>query len=833
MTMRGDKEPSPHVPQLRALLFTDLVDSTSLVERIGDSAAAELFQQHDRLVLAMQQRWHGQQIDRSDGLFLLFERPVDALGFALDYQQGLRQLGQANNVPLFARAGLHVGEVILWDNSAEAIALGSKPVEVEGLAKPMAARLMQLARPGQVLLSATAESMVRRATDRLGDVGKGLKWKAYGRWRFKGVAQPMEVHGVATPALPPVGRPRATPKAMRDIPFWRRPMAMAAEATFAMMLVVGGWFATRPTPALAFVERDWVVLADVSNLTGESIFDASMRQAMLLGLEQSPYVNVLSEGKVRESLELARQPTDAVLDRRRAVDVASREGARAVLLPKVMPHAGRYDVSVDLVDPTDNKVVTTYHAQASSPDQAVAAVGDVVEQLRRGLGEPLAALEKSVPLPQATTSNLRALRAYALGEMAMGRRRFDEARNLYQAALDLDPEFALAYMGIAKYHARTSNTLEAREQLQKALALQGRLPFREQLYMKGWQAELQPGGWPLEQWRLLAKLYPDSFAGLSNTSWHLLMDNRFREAEPFASAAAVPQDHLRTYPMLNIARIQIAENQPERALHTLKQIAELRGSRGPDDTQVDALVALRRYDEALALLRSMGNGNDALQSLMFMRARMLVAADQGDCDAMRVALESDSAKPELIDYRIQQHLMHATVATLCSAADEAPLRALAAQLQPLLAERDNPNLTDRTLQLLALAYLGQRQGYGRLSDEILQKNKALIDLQKSPVVAKWRTIVRAMGMLGTGEPDAAISLLTPLLDGSEPVQAHVVLLQAHRARRDERGIVQQQQWLAQHRGQAIAEVAALQVWQALNAHDVATWAAPAHPAGRR
>jgi class 3 adenylate cyclase len=79
-------------PQVRTLLLTDLVDSTTLVERLGDGPAAALFREHDRLVLELQQRWRGRLIDRSDGLLLLFERPVDALGFALDYNRGLRAL---------------------------------------------------------------------------------------------------------------------------------------------------------------------------------------------------------------------------------------------------------------------------------------------------------------------------------------------------------------------------------------------------------------------------------------------------------------------------------------------------------------------------------------------------------------------------------------------------------------------------------------------------------------------------------------------------------------------------------------------------------------------
>ena len=139
-------------PQLRTLLLTDLCNSTELVEKLGDARSAQLFQAHDRLVLELQHRWRARLIDRSDGLLLLFERAIDGLGFALDYVRGLREVGREHGAELQARAGLHVGEVLTWRNSTEAVNLGAKPLEVEGLAKPMAARLMTLARPGQVLV---------------------------------------------------------------------------------------------------------------------------------------------------------------------------------------------------------------------------------------------------------------------------------------------------------------------------------------------------------------------------------------------------------------------------------------------------------------------------------------------------------------------------------------------------------------------------------------------------------------------------------------------------------------------------------------------------------
>src|SRR5690606_2951218 len=94
------QEAAPSAPQLRTLLLTDLCDSVALVEKLGDTAAAELFQQHDRLVLQLQQQWKGRLIDRSDGLLLLFERPINGLAFAIDYLRGLRELGRARGLVL-------------------------------------------------------------------------------------------------------------------------------------------------------------------------------------------------------------------------------------------------------------------------------------------------------------------------------------------------------------------------------------------------------------------------------------------------------------------------------------------------------------------------------------------------------------------------------------------------------------------------------------------------------------------------------------------------------------------------------------------------------------
>jgi putative peptide modification system cyclase len=409
-------------PQVRTLLLTDLCDSTLLVERLGDAPAAELFRAHDRLVLELQQRWRGRLIDRSDGLLLLFERPIDGLGFALDYTRGLRELSdrpevRARKLVLQARAGLHVGEVLTWRNSEAAVQAGAKPLEVEGLAKPLAGRLMTLARPGQVLLSATAEPLARRAARELGERSEHLIWKSHGRWRLKGVPDGQEIFEVGEPGYAPLRAPKQNGgKAWRDIPVWRRPASLAAELFLVAGIATGAWFVTKPTPAIAFNERDWVVVGDLRNLTGQPVLDESLEQAFRISLEQSRYVNVLSDLKVRDTLQLMKRGPATPLDRGVASEVALRDGARAVILPTVAEVGGRVRVSAEVIDPHTQTTVYAESADGTGAGSALGSIDKVTGELREKLGEAIASIERdSAPLPEVSTSNLDALKAYALG----------------------------------------------------------------------------------------------------------------------------------------------------------------------------------------------------------------------------------------------------------------------------------------------------------------------------------------------------------------------------------------------------------------------------------
>lgn len=209
--MSGKGNPSAVV---RTLVLTDLVSSTHLVETLGDEAAHDVWARHDRLARDLLVEYDGREIDKTDGFLMLFERPLDAVRFALRYHRELARLSGEMGVELKARAGIHLGEVFLRENPPEYVARGAKPLEVEGLAKPTAARVMSLAQGGQTLLTGTAFDLAKRGAvgQEIGEEAE-IVWLSHGRYRFKGVAEPLEVFEVGVEGVAPLSPPPATEKA--------------------------------------------------------------------------------------------------------------------------------------------------------------------------------------------------------------------------------------------------------------------------------------------------------------------------------------------------------------------------------------------------------------------------------------------------------------------------------------------------------------------------------------------------------------------------------------------------------------------------------------------
>lgn len=805
-------------PQLRTLLLTDLCDSTAMVERIGDVAAAELFREHDGLVLQLQQQWRGRLIDRSDGLLLLFERPIDGLGFALDYERGLQVLGQSRSLELRARAGLHVGEVLTWRNSDAAVRLGAKPLEVEGLAKPMAARLMSMARPGQILLSAVAEPLAHRAARELGERGQHLIWKPLGRWRFKGVPESQYIFEVGEPGIAPLRAPPNTPKAWRDIPLWRRPAALVAEVALLAAVGVGVWFVTRPQPAIAFNQRDWVVVADLRNLTGQSVLDDSLEQAFRISLEQSRYVNVLSDLKARDTLARMQRKADTVLDRAIASEIALRDGARAVILPTVAEVGGKVRVSAEVIDPHTQTTVYAESADGAGAGSTLTSIDEVTASLRGHLGEALESVEKdSTPLPQVTTGNLDALRAYALAQKSYVRGDFADALKFYTRATDLDPRFALAWLGQVRARVSSMESARGADPLRQAQKHRQRLPAREALYLDAWIAEFDQPSAALDRWIVLARLYPDFWPANGNAAAGLNWQNRLDEALPFAIRNTSSRNDLAAIGYDILGRVRLGLGQYEQAALAFDQ-ATNRGFKNSLRRRADVEAAQRRYADAERLLRAIPSSD-----LYAYLERTTLAIDQGHwSDAQRQAEAALQLLQGENNFDSRSFLLPAATADWLAGEKQAALDkvSIAAEraLDALEASTGGDSVGDAGLAMSS-AMLALRIGDRTLSSKVVRSLSKRNQLMLHPTLREQFAVLRAEELRLAGKPREAVDVLLPFITGHERYQTRVALMEAYAGLKDLRRALEQSKWLKQRRGLAYIEQGCGQCVQALNVAD--------------
>ncbi len=217
MVLASDQTEFAAKTVVTTLLLTDLVDSTSLVDRLGDAQAASIFSQQDRLARDLLKAHGGQEIDKTDGFLMLFARPVDAVLYALAYHEGLAKLSAQLGTTLQVRTGVHLGELIVQRNAPEDVARGAKPVEVEGLAKPMAARIMSLALGGQTLITRSAFDLARRGVVGSDDAPGDTKWMAHGPYVLKGCDEPVEIFEVGIDGEAPLCAPPDSAKAKRSV----------------------------------------------------------------------------------------------------------------------------------------------------------------------------------------------------------------------------------------------------------------------------------------------------------------------------------------------------------------------------------------------------------------------------------------------------------------------------------------------------------------------------------------------------------------------------------------------------------------------------------------
>ena len=237
----------------------------------------------------------------------------------------------------------------------------------------------------------------------------------------------------------------ATPVAVS--PRHPRLLKYAIAAVAVLLVTAGGvFFWQKRTHAKPLTDKDVLVLADFANTTGDPVFDGTLRQGLAVQLEQSPFLSIIPDEKIQQTLGLMGQPADAKLIPAIAREICQRTGSAAVLDGSIARIGAKYLMTLKAVNCESGKTLASAEAQASDQDDVLDALGNVSVEIRNKLGESLSTIQKfDTPLEQATTPSLKALKVFSSGMQAMRTKGPEAATPFFGHAVELDPNFAVAY----------------------------------------------------------------------------------------------------------------------------------------------------------------------------------------------------------------------------------------------------------------------------------------------------------------------------------------------------------------------------------------------------
>jgi DNA-binding winged helix-turn-helix (wHTH) protein/tetratricopeptide (TPR) repeat protein len=250
-------------------------------------------------------------------------------------------------------------------------------------------------------------------------------------------------------------------------------------AAFLIVVALAAWRLFFPRPVLT--GTDVLLLASFVNKTGDPIFDDSLDKALEVKLTESPFLSLLTEADVRETLRMMRHDPSERVTQELGIEICKRQGLKAVVVPEIAAFGSKYLITLEAIDARNQKSIARRQEEAETKDQVIAALGKAGSQLRRRLGESLSSLEKyNAPLDLATTSSLEALQAYRTGQTLYrtGKRR--EAIAFFERAVELDPQFCSAYDMLGSAYHSTDDGQASRKNFARAFELKDRRLTQEE-----------------------------------------------------------------------------------------------------------------------------------------------------------------------------------------------------------------------------------------------------------------------------------------------------------------------------------------------------------------
>jgi eukaryotic-like serine/threonine-protein kinase len=378
-------------------------------------------------------------------------------------------------------------------------------------------------------------------------------------------------------------------------------------------LAAGAFWYFKSTPAAALTEKDTIVLADFTNAAGDPVFDGTLKQGLAVQLEQSPFLNIFSDQRVREALRFMNRSPDERVTKEIAREICQRQGLKSFLTGSISNLGSHFVITLEAINAQTGDTITREQVEAVSKEQVLSALGNAATTLREKLGESLSSIQKyDVPIHQATTSSLDALKAFSLGVEYQLKGKYLEAIPFFKRATETDPNFARAYAAMSSMYYNTRQYDLAADTSRKAYELRDRVGEYERLYITqiyhdNVTGELDKYLDTLELWK---RTYPRDSAPHNNLAV------KYNELGQFDKAAEEAREAIRLNP---------------------------NSASGPS-LLASSSVGLNRFDEAKEII--LQALSQKLENLRMHQNLYRIAFVQGDTAAVKKEIDWATGKPE-------------------------------------------------------------------------------------------------------------------------------------------------------------------------------------------
>ncbi len=567
---------------------------------------------------------------------------------------------------------------------------------------------------------------------------------AFGAAGSSATSTPTAPTATAQTQLPPQSptSPMATP---------RNRLPLIGSAILIAALAIGGYIFTHRGPKLGGQRS--IVLADFTNTTGDAVFDGALRQGLAAQLAQSPFLHILSERQMQQTMQYMGQPSTARVTDELARQICQRTQSAAVMEGSIAQIGNTYNLVLNAANCSTGEPLASSTAEAQDKDHVLAALGQAAEDIRGKLGESLASIQKfNTPIDEATTSSLEALKAYSLGMQARANKGEETAAPFFQQAVALDPNFAMAFATLGQVEANLGQAAIGAEYTKKAYALRDRASEAERFYIdshyyENVQGDLQKGN---EVYQLWTQTYPRDSIPFNNLGVSCTLMGQWEKALPFVHQANQldPGDSISfvavagTY--CGLGRFDEAKATLNDALARKLDVANLH--------RLAYLIAFAQNDPAamdreLALLASKGPENAALALVLAAQTD----AYAGHMEKARASTERARAAYEALHQTEPvAHSLSSFAATEAEIGDDAGARRDAAAALAI----NSSSLVTRANAAYAFAVAGDDARAESLAAELAKQNPAntLINGYDLPAI-------RATIEIGRNNPAKAIDLL--------------------------------------------------------------------------